>query len=153
MKKIAIAAILAFFAIAAQATPITVHYAESNSGLGLHGSFTGTDANNDGLLTFNELSAWNINYDKGDSLASLNAIGTFNYKNNIWMPDASNWYGTHNAYMTWNNFGYSVNTGNSNWKFVTTVEGGSADVPEPASLALMGISLAALAVSRRKKQG
>lgn len=153
MKKIAAAALFAFVTMAANASPITVTYTESSeSGLGLHGSFTGIDANNDGWLTLNELSAWTNSFD-GATLASLNAIGSFDYKHNVWLNDAANWYGEHDAFMTWDDWTLSVSAASEfPWAFETTIESGK-DVPEPASLALMGISLAALGAVRRKKQG
>lgn len=166
MKKMAAATLLALSTIAAHASTIQVLFSDTTgSAAGVTGSFAGVDANQDGLLEFSELSAWTVNLAPGDldptddlhpTLENLNAFGDFNYKTSVWIANGlSVDRVTHNAYMTFDNFKYSFNTAfpaDYHWEFVTTVRDTSNNVPEPATLSLMGISLAALGFMRRKKQ-
>ena len=150
MKKIAAIA-LTIFTCSANAGLINVDYQATNANYtSLSGSFSGNDANNDGWLTFSELDNWFTNYSSGASFSALNDLGDFDYVNNIWTPNAKQWnQTTEDAYMTWNNWGYSASTSNYSWSFNTSVE--SSQVSEPASIALLGLGLAGIGFLRKKK--
>lgn len=153
MKKLAVAAVLALSVSAANAAPITVNYSLEAVGHGLTitGTFAGVDMNKDGFLAFAELSAWTNNFD-GATLPQLSDIGDFDYNKNIWLANGLQWdQYTENAYMTWHDFNYSVSTDGVNWKTTTFVEVAGGEVPEPTSLALLGIGALALARRRFRK--
>ena len=139
--------------MAANADPITVGY-DSTSPDGLFGSFSGTDTNNDGLLTFGELDSWTANFGCGSGgcdLSFLNDLGDFDYVANSWIANGLQWDQiTEDAYMTWNNWASSASTSNATWGFVTTVSSATS-VPEPGTLALFGIGLFGMGLARRKK--
>lgn len=154
MKKL-IASILTgallIMATNAMATSVSVTY--DLNYLGVTGSFSGDDANNNGLLEFSELATWTSTYAGGYTLSSLNDFGDFNYLSNLWIPNALQWdQATHDAYMTWDNWGLSVSTSNYNWDIDTNVTTSSTSVPEPSTILLLGAGIAGVGFLRRKKK-
>lgn len=143
----------ALFVYSANATRITVDYQSTNLYFdSLSGSFSGNDANNDGLLTFEELDDWSTVYADGAPFVALTDIGDFDYLNNIWTPNGLDWLETSaDAFMTWewNGSIYSASTSIYDWQFATVVR--TSQVPEPFPLALLALSLLGIAFSRKMK--
>lgn len=122
------------------------------------GQFSGSDANTDGLLTINELSAFT--YTPGDprygwtaslNLASLNNFGTYNIAANNWSADSyvgGDWQT--NVYL------YGVSGGSpvviAPHYGVTTSVVATAPVPEPETYAMMLAGLGALGWMGRRRQ-
>ena len=118
------------------------------------GSFTGTDSNNDGSLSLSELTSFVGTPQEGDApltLSSLSSFGDFTYATNTWHENGYIPYG-------WGNTGYFAWNGGNNAlgqfdeaSVTTTITSNISAVPEPTSLAMMGLGALALAVSRKRK--
>lgn len=115
------------------------------------GQFAGIDANSDGFLSLNELSAFRfdvleLHYD----LAAVFDFGRYDIAGNTWLHDATGWGRDNFAYVSFNGGGESVNPTNAS--NVVTVVDQASEVPEPASLVLSALGLFALGAARRKKK-
>ena len=138
---------LVSLAFASTAGATTVHFSYTDEGGEVAGTgiFSGTDANNDGLLSLTELSSF-ISDDA--TLSGLFDFGTYNIATNTWNADASGWGQTDFAWYSWDDGDMSINPVNAS--MATVVE--QSEVPEPGSLALLGLGLAGFAVTSRKRQ-
>jgi hypothetical protein len=145
LKSALLGAVLGLASLAANAT--VVNYSFAAMGQPFSGSFAGTDQNSDNLLKLNELSSFNFSYDPAVTVASLSDFGSFDIVNNLWNPDASGWGQTNFAYFSWANGNLSANTTNVIDVQTTIVTA----VPEPTSIALLGLGAFGIAAMRRRR--
>lgn len=115
------------------------------------GQFSGTDANHDGFLTFDEVSALTFtipSYDIKYDFSTLDTFGAYNIAANTWGADVDS-----HAYLHFSNgqigpiVVYDFNVTN----LVTNPVVDPASVPEPSAFALIALGLAAAATVRRIK--
>ncbi|GGC87788.1 PEP-CTERM sorting domain-containing protein [Undibacterium terreum] len=152
-QSVLLASVLAATSLAANATIVDYQgILKSNNQVYLSGSFAGTDINNDGVLTLNELTSFDLEAPSegivGLGLSSLVGFGTYDIATNFWSHDASGWGQANFSWASWNGGNSALNT--QNFTVNTTVV--SSDVPEPLTLALFGIGLLGLAAARHRKE-
>lgn len=154
MLKTTLAAALALCASAASAVTVDfdAYFIEGAGSPIFTGTFSGTDANGDGLLSFGELTSFtstevmDVGVTAPASLADLTAFGDYDLSTNEWLPNGASWDWAGNiGYFTWDGGDSSVNAYNT--RMVTW----TSTVPEPASLAMMGLGALALVASRRRR--
>jgi hypothetical protein len=128
----------------------SINWAGSGSGMGA--VFLGTDPLNIGVTGFTGLGA--VSSTPGDTVDIPAAYASFPINEGLSSAGLSNWFSS--AHDFWTGTDSTKWTGiniDANGNFITIVSagtaGGSTGVPEPASLALMGIGVAAI-LGRRK---
>ncbi len=157
LKSVLLTSILTVTSVAANATVISFTVlrgpASLNNVVG-SGSFTGTDVNNDGSLTKDELTGFNFTLAQDSTtvgLAQLLVFGAFNLTTDIWTPTLSappipsTWFSSNNG---------STAITRPNFSMFTTVVSQDApgSVPEPLTLGLFAIGLLGIGAVRRRQQ-
>lgn len=150
IKKSMLAAALVAAATASHAAGVTVNvdYEAFLAGtLWYTGTFSGTDTNNDGLLSMSELTSFTATQQAADpslTLSDLSSFGDFKIGTDTWQEN-----GYYDTYMVWNNFGNGLGQFDDA-SVTTTITSSTSAVPEPTSLAMMGLGALAL-LARRKR--
>ncbi len=152
MKKFLLVAVLSVISTIANAGVIVDFDVMNGNSVYGSGQFAGEDDNSNNFLTFEELDLFSFvapNYGHDLSVSDLSSFGDFDILNEEWLSNAASWVGSpDNAWFTWNNHDYSVN---SSWAVVITNAQIDGQVPEPASLAILGLGLLGLGAVRKRR--
>jgi hypothetical protein len=149
-KRLLPALLLSVFANGANATVVDYTLTLQKTATA-EGQFTGTDANHDGLLTFDELNSLTFNipsYGIKYDFSTLATFGTYDIGANAWFADP-----TSHTYMQFSSgqIGPIIVIDFNVTNLVTTAAVDPAGVPEPGVFSLVMVGLAAFATARRIK--
>lgn len=120
-------------------------------------TFTGNVESN-GNINLSDLSALNFSDSSFQqfTLANVNAFGTFDTLTATWLNNASDWYGTKDAYLTSNYFGgdysWSLNTVYFEQPvIITSISQSISPVPEPETYTMILVGLVGVGLAQRRK--
>ncbi|HTD05719.1 PEP-CTERM sorting domain-containing protein [Undibacterium sp.] len=153
-KSILCATILVATSVAANATTIDFTFNINGGGQYGSGNFTGTDLNNDGFLTLNELTTFNGFITKEGSFVSLPSLfqfSAFDLTTDTWNTSPLQGNTGFHIWFSWNNGGNAVFNSAFNMNTTVVSQDAPASVPEPLTLGLFAIGLLGLGVVRRRK--
>ena len=167
IKSIAAGAVLAAAASTSFGAGSTVEVSYDAFVLAGHpayeGSFTGTDRNNDGTISFSELTSFvgtsdntdpNLNLTNGEylnlTLSDLSGFGDYTIATNTWHNNGyvNEAYG-YTAFFTFSHYALA---GFDLASVTTTLDSVTAAVPEPSELAMVGLGAAVLLLARRRRK-
>lgn len=119
------------------------------------GVFAGTDTNDNGVISFSELTSF-VATQQGTTpslvLSDLRGFGDFTIATDSWINNGAGWTGySSNAFITWDNGSNSLNA-SDNASVTTSITSLTSAVPEPTTLAMMGLGAVALVGVRRKRK-
>ena len=115
------------------------------------GGFTGTDLDDDGVITLGELTEFTFigaGFFLGAPDASLSNIKSLQ---DFYYLDTPSWPLSNYPAFTWGDIDTTFSIGAGNYEIIS-IQTGTAEIPEPTSLAIFTLGLIGLASRRFKKQ-